>query len=60
MAFLSIEKAAESFGLTVHSLRSIAKSGKLPGARKLGGRWFVHTETLEQYFRGAQPEERVA
>ncbi|MBZ5585731.1 MAG: helix-turn-helix domain-containing protein [Acidobacteriia bacterium] len=50
MAFLNIEQAAQQFGTSVHTLRAVAKSGKLPGAKKIGGRWFVHCATLERYF----------
>jgi excisionase family DNA binding protein len=57
MAFLRIEEAAQSFGVTVHSLRTVAKAGKLPGARKIGGRWFVHRATLERYFESAGPQQ---
>ena len=39
MAFLSIKQAAEQFGTSVHTLRAVAKSGRLPGARKIGGQW---------------------
>jgi excisionase family DNA binding protein len=55
MAFLNIEQAAQSFGVSVQSLRAVAKSGKLPGARKIGGRWYVHSATLEKYFEAALP-----
>lgn len=59
MPFLSIEQATQQFpGMRVESLRGIAKSGKLPGARKIGGRWFIHTETLLDYFKAtANPTE---
>jgi hypothetical protein len=50
MAFLNMEAAAKEFGTSKHSLRLAAKAGKLPGARKIGGRWFIHRATLEKYF----------
>lgn len=59
MAFLRIEEAAQSFGISVHSMRSVAKAGKLPGARKIGGRWFVHRDTLQRYFETAVPERNA-
>lgn len=55
MAFLSIKQAAEQFGTSVHTLRAVAKSGRLPGARKIGGQWYVHCRTLEHYFETAAP-----
>jgi excisionase family DNA binding protein len=59
MAFLNIEQAAQEFGMSAHTLRLVAKSGKLPGARKIGGRWFVHRATLEKYFESSlSPEQQ--
>lgn len=55
MTFLNIERAARQFGTSAHTLRAAAKSGKLPGARKIGGRWFVHLATLERYFASTLP-----
>ena len=55
MPFLSIAQAAEQFGLSAESLRMVAKAGKLPGARKIGGRWFVSSDVLKRYFEGAMP-----
>ena len=55
MAFMDMEAASKEFGTSVHSLRVAAKSGKLPGARKIGGRWFVHRPTLERYFESSLP-----
>lgn len=59
MAFLNIEQAAQSFGVSVHSLRVVAKAGKLPGARKIGGRWYIHCATLERYFESAVPKSHA-
>jgi len=58
MSFLNIEQAAEQFGLSIHTLRTIAKDGKLPGARKIGGRWFVHRATLERFFETPLPSAK--
>lgn len=55
MAFLNVEQAAQLFGIGVATIRSAAKSGSLPGARKIGGRWYVHRSTLEKYFESAVP-----
>jgi excisionase family DNA binding protein len=59
MGFLSIEQAAEQLGLGVHGLRANAKAGKLPGARKIGGRWFVHRATLEKFFESSLPAQEL-
>lgn len=59
MAFLNMEAASKEFGASVHSLRTAAKAGKLPGARKIGGRWFIHRATLEQYFTQTLPPEHL-
>jgi excisionase family DNA binding protein len=55
MAFLTIEQAAKEFDSSVHTLRTIARDGRLPGARKIGGRWFVHRATLERFFETSAP-----
>jgi len=55
MAFLNMEAAAMEFGTTKHTLRLAAKAGKLPGARKIGGRWFIHRATLERFFETSLP-----
>ena len=60
MAFQKLEDAAVQFGASVHSLRLAAKSGKLPGARKIGGRWYIHTATLVKYFENTLPVEQPA
>jgi hypothetical protein len=51
VSFLNLEDAAKEFGLTRESLRDSARTGKLPGAKKVGGRWFIHRDTLIDYFR---------
>jgi excisionase family DNA binding protein len=57
MAFLTIDQAAQQFGASKHTLRAVARAGKLPGCRKIGGRWYVHTATLEEYFRSSVPTQ---
>jgi excisionase family DNA binding protein len=57
MAFLTMEAAAKELGMSKHSLRIAAKTGKLPGARKVGGRWFIHRATLEKYFTQTLPPD---
>ncbi len=54
--FMTAEQAAKQLGVTVATVRSAAKAGKLPGSRRIGGRWFVHTETLAKYFESTLPE----
>ena len=60
MAFLNMQAASKEFGTSVHTLRIAAKCGQLPGARKIGGRWFVHRATLERYFAQTLPDEPQA
>lgn len=57
MAFLSLVQGAELFKVSAWTIRNAAKTGKLPGARKVGGRWFIHAETLEKYFTSSLPEQ---
>ena len=56
MAFLSLKQGAELFGVSVWTLRHAAKTEQLPGARKIGGRWFIHRPTLDRYFESSLPE----
>lgn len=60
MAFADINTTAKKLGTSPHALRLAAKSGTLPGARKVGGRWFIHIPTLERYFESALPAQRNA
>jgi len=60
MGFINLETASKEFGTSEHSLRLAAKSGKLPGARKIGGRWFIHRPTLERFFEQTLPPEAQA
>ena len=60
MPFLTLKQAAEQFGITTHTLRTIAKSGQLPGCRRLGGRYYIAAEVLKRYFETAQPEQSTA
>jgi excisionase family DNA binding protein len=54
-----MKQAAQEFGTSAHTLRLAAKQGKLPGARRIGGRWFVHRATLEKYFESSlSPEQQ--
>ena len=53
--FLSIKDAVKEFGVSAASLRDAAKQGKVPGARRVGGRWYVHRATMVGYFESAVP-----
>jgi len=53
--FLSMAQARELIGLSTWAMRNAAKTGRLPGARKIGGRWFIHRPTLENYFASSVP-----
>jgi len=51
-----LKVTAKELDVTEQSLQRAAKAGKLPGARKIGGRWFVHRATLERYFTQTLPD----
>ena len=55
--FDRLDAYAEELHTSRQSLRLAAKAGKLPGARKIGGRWFVHRATLEKYFTQTLPSD---
>ena len=42
----SVEKMAEELGYSVFHLRNYARLGKLPGARKIGRRWYFDIEVF--------------
>lgn len=37
-----------------------ARRGELPGARKIGGRWFVARQAIVDYLLGQEDQERSA
>jgi hypothetical protein len=59
MAIQNLKTAAKEFGVGGESLRHAAKIGKLPGARKIGGRWYIHSATFEKYFTSTLPPDLV-
>jgi excisionase family DNA binding protein len=53
MAFLNVKQVAEKLGLTEATIREGAKRGRIPGGRRIGGRWLFHEQTLLKYFESA-------
>lgn len=57
---ITIDEAASSLGLHVQSVYRLAQRGKLPGARKFGGRWLINRSVFEKSGRDVleQPTRR--
>ncbi|MBQ7263650.1 MAG: helix-turn-helix domain-containing protein, partial [Synergistaceae bacterium] len=47
--FVSMQEAVEISGYTRTMLALLCRTGKLPGAQKLGGRWLIPRKALEGY-----------
>ena len=47
-----------AIGRSARSTFHLLETGKLPVARKVGGTWTAHRETLIQFFRG-EPADRT-
>ena len=52
--FISIEEAAEKLNYEKCSVTLLCRQGKLKGAVKIGGRWLVPRETVENYVKAPQ------
>jgi excisionase family DNA binding protein len=58
---LSISECADALGCSERYLYELAKTGRLPGALRLGSRWLVRRDTLERWLDSrAQAELAVA
>lgn len=64
MKFLSIEEAGKQLArdnpggaLTAHSLRMMARAGKLPGAFKVGSRTVINYEKMVEGLGGGGDDE---
>jgi excisionase family DNA binding protein len=55
---MTIAQIARVTGYNRESLRRLAKSGKLPGAYRLSGRWLVNKETFDAIRQGKSPAIR--
>ncbi len=53
MAFMTVDEFALKFKMKKQTVRACAKSGKIPGARRIGGRWYFHEEAILKYFESA-------
>ncbi len=45
---LGVEQAAIVLGLSAHTVRAWMREGRLPGARKVGGKWIVPLPELAE------------
>ena len=53
---LSFRELSELTGRHVETLRILARSGRLPGAYKLGGRWAISPEAADRLRRVSSRE----
>ena len=47
---VGVKEVAAAFGKTQKTIRNLARKGKLPGARRVNGRWYFDTERLNNFF----------
>ena len=47
---LGVKEVAAAFGKTQKTIRNLARKGKLPGARRVNGRWYFDAERLNNFF----------
>lgn len=52
--FISIEEAAKKLDYEKSSITLLCRQGKLNGAIKIGGRWLVPRETIDNYVKAPQ------
>ena len=57
LTLFDLKEISQKFGLSIDSIRSYIKEGKLKG-RKFGVKWYVSARALDEYFFG--PFEGVA
>lgn len=53
--FLSPAELAREVGISAPRLRGLCLRGKVPGARRLGGRWVIHRPAFVASFAGPTP-----
>ena len=53
-ATLNIAEAAQRIGIGRNSAYSLARSGRLPGLLRIGGRYLVSRVALERWLAGAE------
>lgn len=54
---ITVEELAKRFKYSEHHVRTYVRLNKLPGARKIGRRWWFDVETFkEQYIEGQRSE----
>lgn len=57
LRLFTLAELSEKLGLTIVTLRSYIKKGKLKG-RKLGTKWFISEESLREFFQENEPDEK--
>lgn len=53
--FWNLGELAQVMGLKLDTLRRHCVARRIPGAKRVGGRWLVHRRTFEKFFRDAVP-----
>ena len=48
--FLSVKELASYLGVNTNTVYGAIKKGKIPGAKKIGGRILIHRLTFESWF----------
>lgn len=56
--FYKLSEVASFLPIGKRTLRKLAETGKLPGAKRFGSLWLVDREALEQYTGRRLPEPR--
>lgn len=49
--YLDVEGMAARYDYSEHHIRSYVRLGKIPGARKLGRRWWIDVEIFEREYK---------
>lgn len=57
-ATLSIGMVAMLLGCDTHEIARLSCGGQIPGARKIGNRWFYDKRILQKFFEGTTDDER--
>lgn len=47
--FMSMDEAREASGYSRRTIAHLCRTGKLPGAMKLGDRWLIPRKALREY-----------
>lgn len=55
--FYTAAELAAEWGMSEPGLRRLCARGRIPGARRFGGRWIIHRATLAAAFAAAPPPD---